>query len=194
MLRFLAHWPVLVSLMACALEATPVRDDIYGAEAVRAVMLFNFVRFTEWPASALPLNEPVVVGVAGNRVLEDELLKLASRQTVRERRIRVIRVNNVRSLSGCHVLYVGSASYPGEENAPGANELLLQLRNQPVLTVSDSPTFLSQGGIVNVYVGDEGKLRFEIAARHASEAGLTLSSRLLALARVVHPPEPAYAF
>jgi YfiR/HmsC-like len=162
--------------------------SFYGAEAVLANFLFNFIRFTEWPPNFFPENAPFVVGVAGDRALEDELFNLADRQTARDKRVRVVRVNSVRDLSACHVLYIKSAPRPGEETAPRADELLPHVKNQPVLTISDSPLFLSQGGIINLYVGEEGKQRFEISPKNAEASGLTLSSRLLALARIVNPP------
>lgn len=188
-------------LMACAMvvalalpapgpagEARAQSAGAYKAEAVHAGFLFNFIRFTDWPAQALAVNAPFVIGVAGNRALEDELLRLADKQTVRDRRVRVIRVNNVRDLAGCHVLYIGAARQPGDEAVPGADELLPGVRNRPVLTVSESPSFLAQGGIINLYVAEGAKLRFEISIDNAKASGLTLSSRLLALARIVNGP------
>lgn len=177
--------------VTCPLAASSVRESAVGAEVVRAVMLFNFVRFTDWPESVIGRSDPYVIGVAGDRPLEDELFKLADRQTIRDRRVRVVRVNNLRSLSGCHALYIGPSSRLDEVGAPGVEELLREIGDRPVLTVSDSPTFLAQGGIINVYVGEEGKLRFEIAPKRATKAGLVLSSRLLALARIVDAPEAA---
>lgn len=184
-LRRMTPWMLVAGLALCPLAAASPREGAYGAEVVRAVMLFNFVRFTDWPESALAENDPYVIGVAGDRALEDELFKLAERQTIRDRRVRVVRVNSLRTLAGCHALYVGPTSRLDEEGAPGVDELLREIGKKPVLTISDSATFLAQGGIINVYVGDEGKLRFEIAPKHAADAGLVLSSRLLALARIV---------
>jgi hypothetical protein len=177
-------------VLPCRLGATSARESAVGAEVVRAVMLFNFVRFTDWPEAVMDGDEPYVIGVAGDRALEGELLKLAERQTIRDRRVRVVRINNLRGLSGCHVLYIGPSSRLDEAGAPGVEEILSEIGYRPVLTVSDSPTFLAQGGIINVYVGEEGKLRFEIAPRRATAAGLVLSSRLLALARIVDAPAP----
>lgn len=191
LLRLVAvAWCVMVAGAALALAAPSARDGAVGAEVVRAAMLFNFVRFTDWPESALGPGDLYMIGVAGDRALEDELLALAERQTIRERRVRVVRVNNLRGLSGCHALYIGPASRIEELGVPGVEELLREVGEKPVLTVSDSPTFLAQGGIINVYVGEEGKLRFEIAPRRATAAGLVLSSRLLALARIVDAPAP----
>jgi hypothetical protein len=118
------------------------------------------------------------------------LFKLAERQTIQDRRVRVVRVSSLRSLQDCHVLYVGSPAMLAEVGAPSAAEFLHEVVEKPVLTVSDSPTFLAQGGILNVFVGEEGKLRVEISPRQAAKAGLVLSSRLLALARIVDVPAP----
>lgn len=190
-LRRLAAFSLMVWAGLCPLAAQPTREGAVGAEVVRAVMLFNFARFTEWTDSDDLKNGPLVIGVAGDRALEEELFKLAERQTIRDRRVRVVRVSSLRSLQDCHVLYVGSPAMLAEVGAPSVAELLREVVEKPVLTVSDSPTFLAQGGIINVFVGEEGKLRFEIAPRHAAKAGLVLSSRLLALARIVDSPAPA---
>lgn len=165
----------------------------YGAEAVHANFLLKFAGFVEWPAQALPQDAAFVIGVSGSRAVEDELLRLADKHLVRERRVRVVRVNNVRDLAGCHVLYIRSVPRPGEDSAPGADELLPELKKRPVLTVSESPSFLAQGGIINLYLADGAKVRFEISTENAKERGLALSSKLLALARIVNTPdaEPA---
>lgn len=168
-----------------ALCAPPPATAVYGGEEVQAVMLFNFIRFTEWPGGALPAHAPFVVGVAGNRALEDELIALADKQTVLERRVRVVRVKTARDLAGCHVLYINPVSSPGEEVGPDFEEIMPQVRGKPILTVSSDARFAGQGGIVNIYKAESGKLRFEISPDNAKAAGLLLSSRLLSLARVV---------
>ena len=194
--RFVSRWLLAAMIVAASAGATRARAqaaEAYGKEAVRAVFLINFLRFTEWPPGSLSENSPYVVGVAGSRALEEELLALAEKQLVHDRRIRVVRVKNMRDLSGCHVLYINPDVTQGEEPAPGARELLPHVRNRPVLTVSASPAFLAGGGIVNFYAGEEGTLRFEIAPENAKSVGLVISSRLLALARAVNPPTKARA-
>jgi hypothetical protein len=51
----------------------------------------------------------------------------------------------------------------------------------PILTVGETPRFLENGGIISLHVVDR-KVRFEIDARAAARAGLTLSSQLMRLA------------
>ena len=171
------------------LGAQPPAVDLYGSEEVQARVLFNFIRYTEWPPEALPEHVPFVVAVAGSRALEDELIELADKQTVLDRRVRVVRVKTARDLIGCHVLYINPVSSPGEEAGPDLAELMPQVRGKPILTVSSDPGFVRQGGIVNIYKGESGKLRFEIAPDNAKAARLVLGSRLLSLARVVPAAE-----
>lgn len=184
-------------LVISALAAGPVTSawaqstakGEYRAEAVRAVFLLNFVRFTEWPFEKQPDDDPFVVGVAGNRLLEDELIGLVKDMKVRSRLIHVKRIKTTRDLEGCHLLYISPVVKAEEEPAPGAAELMPHVRGRPVLTVSESSSFLAGGGVVNLYSAEGGSLRFEIAPEAAKTSGLTLSSRLLALARIVNPPE-----
>ena len=52
----------------------------------------------------------------------------------------------------------------------------------PVLTVGESPDFLTQGGAIN-FVVEGGRVRFEINQAAAERAQLRVSSRLLQLGR-----------
>jgi YfiR/HmsC-like len=184
----LLAFAILVGLPMARAAAQTAPTAAYRSETVRAGFLINFIRFTEWPTASLRTNAPFVIGIAGSRVLEDELLTLAEKQTVRDRPIHIIRVKTAQDLKECHVLYVSAITRPGEEPAPGAEELLPLLRGKPVLTVSESATFLAQGGIINLYPSETGSFRFEIASETARASGLVLSSRLLGLARIVNPP------
>ena len=58
-----------------------------------------------------------------------------------------------------------------------------QVRTSPILTVSEIPEFARLGGMIEVFEED-GNLRFEINRVSAEQAGLKLSSKLLALARI----------
>jgi hypothetical protein len=51
-----------------------------------------------------------------------------------------------------------------------------------VLTVGESPDFLTKGGMIN-FVLESGKVRFDVNVPAASARGLSLGSRLLRVAR-----------
>lgn len=163
---------------------SPLRDEV-----ARANYLINFIRFTEWPDDSSDTPGPLVIGVSGDRPLEAYLLDLESSLTIRGRSLLVVRLRNPRNLEACHVAYFNAVADPGDEPALDANDALPLLRGRPTLTISESPDFWRQGGIINLYREGEN-LRFEIAADAARASGLNLSSRLLALARIYPvPPE-----
>lgn len=98
-------------------------------------------------------------------------------KTVAGRRLTVRRSEKLEDLEGCPILFVGSAP------APGLDATLAHIARRPVLTVGESDGFTRAGGMVRLYRAGN-HVRFEINLRAALEAGLTLSSRLLAVAGV----------
>lgn len=188
----LAVASIAASGLFCA--PSPLRADPAATaaptspEVVKAAYVLNFIRFTEWPAEALPEGAPFVVGVSADRVLEDALFRLTDGQQIRGRRIRVIRLRTTRDLADCHLVYLDGEITVNEEPAVPVAEALAAIGDRPVLTVSSHDEFLSRGGMLNLY-RDGSNLRFEIAPDRAAAAGLRFSSQLLRLARIVRSPE-----
>ena len=58
------------------------------------------------------------------------------------------------------------------------------LKGLPILTIGETPTFARRGGIINFIVVDD-KVRFEVNVEAAKQADINISSRLLALAKIV---------
>jgi hypothetical protein len=63
-------------------------------------------------------------------------------------------------------------------------QVINTVKDAPILTVGELPGFAPHGGIIG-FVMEEGRVRFEINPKAAKRAGLTLSSKLLSLAKVV---------
>jgi len=179
--------PALVPCLRAAPQSNSVAID---TDTATAAYLLNFVRFTEWPASesagtSLPgsATAPYVIGVSGSRPLRDTLIRLVEGQQVRGHPVQILRIKDVPDLSACHLVYLNPSP---DEDGLGVPILtaLEALRGKPVLTVSPATVFLAQGGLVQLYRANS-YLRFDIAADTARAAGLSLNSRLLALARPV---------
>lgn len=170
---------------AFAQSADP--PQAFSVDAVKAAYLVNFMRFTEWPDSMNgPGDAPVVIGVAGNRELENYLWKITNGKLLHGRKVRVLRLIVPGDATECHLLYIQhSPSRPASVEV-STDEWLQQVRGKAVLTVSDGSGFLEAGGMINFYT-EGNNMRFAIAPDAAEAAGLRLSSRLLALARIVHP-------
>jgi hypothetical protein len=147
---------------------------------VKAAYILNFVNLTEWPAAALgaPSN-PFRICVSGTSPLRSVLEDTIKGESVHGHPLLVERLMR-ESAQACHVVFV-----PASDNAQTA-ELLRALGPAAVLTIGETDGFLRAGGVVRFLV-DQGHVRFDVNRRSAERHGLTLSSRLLRVARSVEP-------
>ncbi|MGV3590152.1 MAG: YfiR family protein [Gammaproteobacteria bacterium] len=155
-----------------AITLTPIVDaaDNPLEARVKAAYLFNLSLLVEWPD--LPADA-FTLCISGDSGIGAALQELETR-SVRERPLRV--AVDPADVTACQVLFIGSG-------APQWWELL----DKPLpglLTVSDSSEFASRGGVVGFYT-DEGKIRLEVSRSAAELAGLSISSRVLEIARVL---------
>lgn len=81
-------------------------------------------------------------------------------------------------LRDCNILFVSSVETAHLE------DILRAVKGLPVLTIGESPNFALRGGIVNFILEDE-KVHFEVNVEAAKLANISISSRLLTLARIV---------
>jgi len=161
----------------------------FSADAVKAAYLVNFIRFTEWPAPAPVDDAPIIIGIAGNRDLEDNLFKITDGKLLQGHKVRVRRLTAPTDAVDCNLIYIQPP--PRTEASPFSSaDWLRAVRGTPVLTVSEEEGFLQKGGMINFYA-DNKNLRFEISPRAAELAQLKLSSRLLAIARIVKVEPPS---
>lgn len=161
---------------ASDLAAQTVRASEYQ---VKAVFLFNFAQFVDWPPEAFADSlAPLVIGVVGDDPFGPLLEATVRGETVHARSLEIRRYRRTDDLSTCHVLFISRS-----ETARLAG-ILAALQGQPILTVSDDEDFARRGGVVG-FVTESGKIRFRINLEAARAARLTISSKLLRLAEVV---------
>jgi hypothetical protein len=145
---------------------------------VKAAFILNFLNLTEWPAAALgPPSTPFRICVAGTGPLRSVLEDTIKGESVKGHPLVVERLARDAAQT-CHVLFV-----PASDAAQTA-ELLRALGPAAVLTIGETESFLRAGGVVR-FVVDQGHVRFDVNRRSAERHGLTLSSRLLRVARSV---------
>jgi hypothetical protein len=168
-------------------------DQGASAPTLRAAFMYNFAKFTEWPANVIPRDQPMVFCVTDDAPMADALEQIVKGRAVGGHALAVRRVgldsaglgsagfgsagfgSGVRA---CHLLYASGL------DAKRTHELLGAVDHLPVLTVGDFERFAQMGGVANFFVED-GKMRFAINIDAAQRAGLRVSSKLLMLARIV---------
>lgn len=167
---------LLLALIATAGTFVPSPAIAQASEtAVKAAFLPRFARYVTWPAAALPKDsDPFVLCVIGDDPFDGALDQAARSQSIDGKRIIVRRLDSAARADGCQVAFLGgTASQP-------VGQLLASIGRKPVLTVTDARDGGQRGLIHFSIVG--GRVRFFIDQAGAQRRGLTISSRLLALA------------
>ena len=141
-------------------------------------MLVKFLGYIDFPGGPLDPGTPYVVGVAGADDIASELTRLATGRAVNNHGVLVRRVHEGESMRGVHLLFVGADE--------GFNEtaLVKAAALGGAISVTESPTGIEAGSVINFVVVDE-RVRFEVSLATAEKNKFKLSSRLLSIAHAV---------
>jgi hypothetical protein len=162
-------FPLALVLGVTAARAQPSEN------AVKAAFLPRFARYVTWPRPASPpAGAPFQLCVVGRDPFGPLLDQAASSELIDGHNVAIRRINSGERTAGCQLAFVQGAS-PQE-----TTRLLLAMRNQPILTVTDARAGPQRGMIHFTIVA--GRVRFFIDDAEAAGRGLSISSRLLALA------------
>lgn len=165
---------VVVCLLPSILRGQTAKPGEYG---VKAVYLFNFGKFIEWPASAKK-DDSFAICVLGADPFGSVLDATLAGETIENQKLVARRIASARDAADCRILFVSASE------APRLKDILASLNKSAILTVSDLPDFTVDGGMIQfVLQGD--KVRFEVNLTAAEKANLTLSSQLLKVAQAV---------
>jgi hypothetical protein len=146
---------------------------------IKAAFLYNFAKFVEWPAKALPeTSTSMTLCILGEDPFGTDLEQILDGKTVNDKSIVIKRFRGIRGLEVCHILFISSSE---RHHLP---EILDALREASMLTVGETERFAKLGGIINFTI-EENKVRFEINVDAAGRAGLKISSRLLKLGKLI---------
>lgn len=168
----------VVAALALALTAATARAQQPTEDAVKAAFLPKFARYVAWPGPMRPQpRAPFHLCVIGRDPFGRLLDQSAAGELIDGHGVTVRRIASADGAAGCHMAFVQGTA-PGE-----TARLLLALRFQPVLTVTDGRAG-AQRGIIHFTIVS-GRVRFFIDEAAAAGRGLSISSRLLALAVAV---------
>ena len=146
---------------------------------VKAVYLFNFAKFVQWPASE-PSDETdaFTVCVLGEDPFGRTLDFTLAGETLHGRKTATKRIESTRDAEGCRIVFVSGS----EERR--LRSILEALEGSSILTVSDMDDFAERGGMIQL-VMENDRVRFEVNLTAATAVGLEMSSELLKVARGV---------
>lgn len=172
-------YAIFLSLLISIPLHAPAQENVSREFQIKAVFLFNFTQFVQWPPDAF--SDPAsafVIGVLGEDPFGAYLDETIMNEAVGNHRLVVERYPTVEDIKNCHILFVSVTTKQDVRKALDA------VKGKPVLTVSDTEGFARTGGMVRLY-NEVGHIRLRINVQPVTEANLVMSSKLLRLADVV---------
>ena len=167
-------------LLAALLVGARAQAQTPGDEAqVKAMFVYNFLKFVEWPvATSAGAREPFVVVIIGAGATADATERFLESKAIGTRPLVVRRYRWDQSLAGVHAAFVI------EQDEKKLRRVLDAAASARVLTIGEGENFTTRGGVIGLLVIDR-KVRFDVDTSAAQVAGLRVSSKLLALTRTV---------
>lgn len=145
---------------------------------VKAVFLFNFTQFVEWPPAAFSSpTAPLVIGILGEDPFGSLLEEAVRDEKAGEHPLQIRRFQKFEEVD-CHVLYLSRTDADRVERVAGA------LAGKPIFTVSDVNQAARRGVMVQ-FLTESNRIRLRINLDATKRAGLTISSKLLRSAEIV---------
>jgi hypothetical protein len=150
---------------------------------LKAAFLFNFAKFIDWPDKSFAgPQSPFMVCVVGRDPFGSALDSQLLSKSVDNRTLQIARfpsVNNMLLENRCQIAFISSSE------KDHFRQVIDSFQGQNILLVGDADGFAASGGAIEFALeGDH--VRFAINPEAADRAGLHVSSKLLALARIVH--------
>jgi YfiR/HmsC-like len=172
----------LLTAMALPGHAEGVDSSDSSEYLIKAGFIYNFAKLVEWPTTAFSQpDSPIIIGILGDDPFGATLDRIVADKKINGRSFVVKRLKwtrELKDLRDCNILFVSSSEKEHMDSVVDAVKWL------PVLTIGDVPGFARRGGIMN-FTLEDNKIRFEVNVEAAKHADLTISSRLLTLARIV---------
>lgn len=179
-MAFLRTTVIAVAILIAALlpQSAFAQSEPKGEYALKAVFLYNFCRFIDWPKSAFASpNEPIIIGVIGEDPFGSLLKEAVQGETSRGRAIQIEHYSKPDAIGHCHLLFVSHSE------AGRMEKILSSVNGKSVVTVGETDAFLDRGGMIAL-TADKNRVRLHINPSLLRAASLDVSSKLLRVADV----------
>lgn len=170
------RWLISLSTLALLLPISPraASAEAIPEYAMKAVFLYNFALFTEWPT--LP-GKTFNLCILGHDPFGDALDKIEGK-LIYGLPLTVSRLSRPDNLRSCQMLYLNASEHAS------VRKVLQQLGDTAVLTVTDSAEVMQNGFMIGMSLENK-HIVLEINQKVAQNANLAISAKLLRLAKTV---------
>lgn len=156
----------------------------YTEYELKAAYIYNFGKFVQWPEETFKsVSDPFIIGIYGQNPFGEILQQTIQNKTLQNRSIIIINVTTIEEAATCQILFISKT------NKLQLSQITQGIGNKPVLTIGDNiAEFCQTGGIIN-FTSQHSQKRFEINNKASARIQLIISSKLLALSRIVTDDE-----
>lgn len=169
----LALSQALIGLML--LVTTEVQAVEVSYENLQAAYIHKFTNYIEWPNTK---SHNFVIGVVSNPDAYEALRNELDGAMIENRRVKVIKLDKIDPNEKYDILHVTKIDRDILKEIPRT-----PLKNASI--ISQDPQGLNEHALINFFMEDSGKLRFDINKAKATQLDIRINSRLLNLARKI---------
>ncbi|MDO9282502.1 MAG: YfiR family protein [Methylotenera sp.] len=151
---------------------------------MKAAYLYNFATLTTWPVGSnhasdkkLQTQNSVKICVLGNDSFGGALQQL-TKNSSGSVQITLSYVSNINNMNDCQILFIDVSALDNPA------EMIKKLEKMPVLTVTDNLDLFNAGAMIGLFL-DNKRLAFDVNYAQAKNAKLSMSAKLLRVARKV---------
>jgi len=156
--------------------------SVNGAPAdeyqLKAVFVLNFCKLTEWPKDSVSDKATFPIAIIG-KVPSTAFENTLKGQSVHGAQVSIRHIEEPEDAKGCRLVYIAASE---RHRVSG---IVRELRQLNVLTVSDMDDFCDSGGMIGLLTG-QNKISFEVNLAAVRKVRITISSKLLKLAKDVY--------
>jgi hypothetical protein len=180
--RDLAGGARVVAALLCLVLWAPLAVASSNEYLIKAAYLYHFAMFVDWPAEAFASKTaPIVIGIVGSDPFGSALDATIRDKRIDGRPVLVKRLDWKEDLRQCHLVFLAAA------DSGRIGDLVRRLDGAPVLIVAESQDLARRGAAISFRI-DDNRVRFDINVDAAKRHRLTISSKVLNLARIVTNP------
>lgn len=161
-----------------------VNADPVSEYQMKAAYLYNFATLITWPTDVnhsetgnSGLKQAVKICVLGNDSFGGALQQL-TKNSSGSVQITLSYLANIKNVHDCQILFIDVSAIDNPI------EMIKQLEKTPVLTVTDNLDLFDAGAMIGLFL-DNKRLAFDVNYAQAKNAQLSISSKLLRVARKV---------
>ena len=116
--------------------------------------------------------------ILGKDTFKGFLQPLYNKKSIKGKPVQIYYFDNINNIPDCHLLFISISE------RKVVSEILDFIKDKPILTISETRGFAGKKGIIQFYMQAQ-KVRLKINNQAALNHGLKISSKLLAIAKVV---------